>query len=270
MVSIKSIMYFFSINTLLTSFGFIQHILIENQPCVYRWLPTAYLTFVIRNYALMTMIDYCVKHKPLIKNHLTLKETYKHEFDVNVLSSTLIETLTYIIVRTYILNNDYNTISLDDILCFIPLSFIFELVFDFFHYWTHRMVHHPLLYAYIHKKHHKHLHPITITTYYQDPLDIMITNSLPIILTLLLFPLFSLPQFHTLLVYKNYIEISGHCGRHLAPSNSFTQCIWLPRLFNIQLYTEEHDMHHSINKCNFSKRFSLWDKIFGTFRAKKI
>lgn len=40
---------------------------------------------------------------------------------------------------------------------------------------------------------------------------------------------------------------------------------WLPRLFNFQLKVEEdHDLH-----CNYSKRFTLWDKVFGTFVEKK-
>ena len=50
----------------------------------------------------------------------------------------------------------------------------------------------------------------------------------------------------------------------MRPTSSFPQCIWLPRLFNIELYTEDHDLHHSRNNCNYSKRFSLWDKIFKT------
>lgn len=264
-MSLKSIVYFFSINTMLTSLALVQNTLIEKQSSVYSWLLLIYVTFVIRNYTLMALIDRGVKHKSLIENHLTVKESYKHEFDLNVLSSTLVEALTYVVVRVYILKGCY-TVTIGDIIWFIPFSFLFELVFDFFHYWTHRMVHHHFVYAYIHKKHHKHFHPITITTYYQEPLDLLITNSVPVVLTLLLIPLLSLPQYHIMLTYKEYIEISGHCGRHLFPSSSFTQCIWLPRLFNIQLYTEEHDMHHSLNKCNYSKRFSLWDKVFGTYR----
>ena len=264
MISFKSILNFLSINTMLTSLAIVQHTLIENQPRVYSWLLTIYATFVVRNYGLMALIDHGVKHKPLIKNHLTVKELYKHEFDLNLLSSTLVEAVTYVFVRVYVLKAS-STVTLGDIVWFIPHSFLFELVFDFFHYWTHRMVHHHLLYAYIHKKHHKHLHPITITTYYQEPLDLLITNTVPTLLTLLMIPMMSLPQYHMMLTYKEYIEISGHCGRQLFPTHSFIQCIWLPRLLNIQLYTEEHDLHHSVNRCNYSKRFTIWDKVFGTY-----
>lgn len=249
---------------MLTSLGIAQYVLIESHSHVCIWLLIILAVFLIRNYGLMALIDHGVKHKPLIKSHLTIKESYKHEFNLCVLSSTLVEVLTYVFIRTYLLST-CTTVSMFDVAWFIPYSLLFELVLDFFHYWTHRMVHHRVLYAYTHKKHHKFLHPTTIVTYYQDPLDLLITNSLPTVLTLLLLPFISLPQFHMLLMYKEYIEISGHCGRQLFPSSSFAQCIWLPRLFNIQLYTEEHDLHHSVNNCNYSKRFTLWDKVFGTY-----
>jgi sterol desaturase/sphingolipid hydroxylase (fatty acid hydroxylase superfamily) len=67
------------------------------------------------------------------------------------------------------------------------------------------------------------------------------------------------------LSYKTFIEISGHSGKKLYPNGSFSQFIWLPRFFNISLYTEDHALHHSSNYCNYSKRFSLWDKQFETY-----
>lgn len=63
-----------------------------------------------------------------------------------------------------------------------------------------------------------------------------------------------------------FIEISGHIGKRMHPTSSFSQFIWLPKFFNIELYTEDHDLHHSHNNCNYSKRFSLWDKVFGTHK----
>lgn len=131
MVSFKSVVNFFSINTMLTSLAIVQHALIENQPCVYGWLLTTYAIFVIRNYYLMALIEHGIENKTLIKTHLTVKESYKHEFHLNVLSSTFIETLTYVVVRLFILNA-YSTITLGDVIWFIPYSFLFELVFDFF------------------------------------------------------------------------------------------------------------------------------------------
>jgi len=71
-------------------------------------------------------------------------------------------------------------------------------------------------------------------------------------------------EIQLVLVYKSFIEISGHSGKDIK-SGSFPICIWLPKLFNIELFTKQHDLHHSKFFYNYSKRFSLWDKVFGTY-----
>jgi sterol desaturase/sphingolipid hydroxylase (fatty acid hydroxylase superfamily) len=123
------------------------------------------------------------------------------------------------------------------------------------------------IYKYLHKKHHKFKHPIAITTFYQEPFDLIITNSLPTILSLLIVPHLTYLQFHFIIVYKNFIEISGHSGKILYPVSSFPQFMWLPKWLRIDLYCEDHDYHHSFNNCNYSKRFSLWDKVFNTYKS---
>ena len=98
-----------------------------------------------------------------------------------------------------------------------------------------------------------------------DPFDLILSNSLPQYLSLVIYPDISLFLYNIILVYKTFIEISGHCGKKLFPIGSFTQFVWLPTFFDITLYSEDHDLHHSKNKYNFSKRFSFWDKLFGTY-----
>jgi len=72
-------------------------------------------------------------------------------------------------------------------------------------------------------------------------------------------------QFILISTYKVFIEISGHLGKKIN-STSFTQCMWIHKLLSIELKVEHHDLHHTLNNCNYAKRFSLWDKIFGTFK----
>ena len=75
---------------------------------------------------------------------------------------------------------------------------------------------------------------------------------------------------HTLLlVYKAFIEISGHSGKVLLKATSFPQWKWLPIFFGIELYTCDHHTHHRNPKTNFSKRFVLWDKVFSTHLRNK-
>jgi len=263
MISIRSIYNFITINTFLFLLAYIEYIIIHDIN-----LFNKFVLFVLRNYTLIYMIEYNTTSKPKI-NEETSTELYNHEFNIHVLSSTFVETMTYIIIQHNFDFSDDNGVY--SIVTFIPISFLFEICFDFFHYFSHRILHNKYLYKYLHKKHHTFKHPSAIITFYQDPMDLVLTNSVPTILTLsiykhIFYPKMSYYQFHLITIYKTFIEISGHCGRVMYPTSSFTQCIWLPRIFGIELYTEDHDLHHSMNNCNYAKRFSLWDKIFGTYK----
>jgi len=225
----------------------------------------------IKNYVLMFIINFGLKNKKNIVENNNLIEAYYGEFCMNVFQATFVEVLTLMIVhKFYFTFPIINFNILYEFIWFIPLSFIFEIIFDFFHYWTHRIAHMNItLYKYLHKKHHKFVHPSPITTFYQEPLDLILTNSLPIIFTLLITPQLTYFQYILILLYKTYIEISGHTCKKLYPTSSFPQFMYLPKYLNIELYAEDHDNHHSKNNCNYSKRFSLWDKLFGTYYKTK-
>lgn len=215
----------------------------------------------------MKFIDYGVSNKESINKDIASipKEEYKYEFHYYVLTATTVETITHLFINNNFIYIDHTLYQ--DIILFIPISFIFEIIFDFFHYISHRALHSKFLYKYAHKVHHKFKHPITITSYYQDPIDLIITNSIPTMLALSLTKNISYRQFNLMLIYKTFIEISGHCGKNVYPTCSFSQFIWLPKLLQIDLYTEDHDLHHSLNNCNYAKRFSIWDKVFNTYAS---
>lgn len=149
-----------------------------------------------------------------------------------------------------------------DILTFIPVSFLFEIMFDFFHYWSHRCMHALPQLAKYHHIHHTHVHIRPISAFQHHWVDLLLTNVVPFVLT-----------SHALCVsnwtligimwYKSIVEIGGHCGKVLKTS-SFPQCIWLPRLFGIELYSQHHADHHRCGTRMFGKRFTLWDRVFGT------
>jgi len=157
---------------------------------------------------------------------------------------------------------------------FIFKSFLYEVVFDFFHYITHRICHQvPQLYG-IHKTHHKYLNPTPLSTFHQDPVDIVLTNVFPSVASVtLLRSVFGVTfdplEYSLLLSYKTFIEIAGHAGVETS-ATSFPQCAALPKALGIELRTNDHDLHHSRVKCNYSKRFTLWDKVFGTFSVEKV
>ena len=154
----------------------------------------------------------------------------------------------------------------------ILFSFVFEIIFDFWHYWIHRILHsHRILYQYIHKKHHKYCNPSAEVTFYMSVFDLILGHCFPLILTSYILNCYlgGLYKFHLIKmnIYLSYIEVAGHIGKKMNPTSSFTQFVWFPRLLGIELYTEDHHLHHSKLNCNFSKRFNLWDRIFGTFAS---
>jgi len=146
-------------------------------------------------------------------------------------------------------------------------SFLFEVVFDFCHYWMHRLAHmHPLVYRWTHKRHHRYNHPTLLAGYYMSPVDMMLTYCLPFTIATTFTSINTATDLNVLMTYLAFQEFSGHLGKKMAPASSFVQFMWLPRLLGIELYTEDHDLHHTLSTVNYSKRFALWDKVFGTYR----
>jgi sterol desaturase/sphingolipid hydroxylase (fatty acid hydroxylase superfamily) len=72
---------------------------------------------------------------------------------------------------------------------------------------------------------------------------------------------FTIFQFHLVMSLKGAAEIAGHSGLSGA---HFYSSPMLPFKLPISLTCEEHTLHHSRNVVNFSKRFILWDLVFGT------
>jgi sterol desaturase/sphingolipid hydroxylase (fatty acid hydroxylase superfamily) len=127
-------------------------------------------------------------------------------------------------------------------------------------------MHYPLFYKYVHYQHHTAYLINANTTYNHTLPDLIITNFLPIVATSAILPV-SQYTLTTIFWYKAILEVSGHTGKDT--SSSFIQCIYLPRLLGIPLYSRDHNKHHIQPKVNFSKRFCIWDKIFGTYSSER-
>ena len=172
---------------------------------------------------------------------------------------------------------------------FILVSFVFEVVFDFFHYGAHRASHacaaarsarRPgavrALAAFVgrgHATHHRCTALAPVLAYEQSLSDVLLCNALPALLALGACAAAGAAvddaALALLWTYKAYVEAAGHAGCE-SRATSFPQCVWLPRALGIDLRTIDHDAHHArraANGCNFAKRFTLWDRAFGTYAA---
>ena len=219
------------------------------------------------NVVLMAFIYLGTRHKPAISSLQRPPQTFtSRTADIAFLfASSFIQA----VLHEVILHN-YPVASVGR---FLPLNlFLFELVFDLVHYTTHRLSH--TVYYGFHKIHHWHAHPTLIDTFCHHPVDLFLMDCVPILVAFWVFSdVFDAFQVQLILVYNSFIEISGHSGKSSRRKNNpgyhtgcFPLCIWLPRLLCIELITEDHDLHHSTHTCNYGKRFSLWDKLFFTYR----
>mmetsp|Transcript_16740 Transcript_16740/g.39837 ORF Transcript_16740/g.39837 Transcript_16740/m.39837 type:complete len:296 (+) Transcript_16740:20-907(+) len=147
----------------------------------------------------------------------------------------------------------------------------FELTYDFLFYWAHRMAHaHPLVYRLVHKLHHAHTHDVRLLSALQmGPLDVLLTHTLPVLGALAIIPLAPGFEYNVGKTYLLFQEFYGHAGVENRGRN-FGPAPWLARALDVELRSADHQRHHIRADVNFSKRFSLWDRLFCTWSAAEI
>jgi len=255
MISLRSIKYYILTNSSIILLSYIQYSILNYYNFTYL---SCFIANIIK-ISLLTIIIYLLSYQ---------KKYYTDGVRNNIFSITdYVKTTSIDTLSFYLIVNNIATLTTNignDIIYFIPKSFIFELIFDFCHYWMHRTLHmYPILYINIHKKHHNDKLIDIYTTFSHTIPDYLLTNTLPLIITSSIIPMTTY-QITIQFMYKVLLEIAGHSGK-VNKSSSFAQCIWLPRLFNIELKTNDHNTHHINAQYNFSKRFSIWYKLYGTY-----
>ncbi len=146
-------------------------------------------------------------------------------------------------------------VEIDDygLLYFLTSIMLMIFAHDTYFYWTHRLIHHSILFKYIHKTHHTFDNPTPWAAFAFHPLEAIISIGIvPIILFIIPFHHFALIIFITFLtVYNAYI----HLGI------SVPEFKW----FQWQNTSKEHDLHHNGVKGNFGLYFTFWDKTMNTY-----
>lgn len=131
------------------------------------------------------------------------------------------------------------------------------LIHDAYFYWAHRAMHHPKLYHFFHKLHHRSVTPTPWAAYaFAAPEAFVEAAIMP--LMLLVFPLhdFVVLSFMTFMIVRNVI---GHSGYEIFP-RWWLDIKWLSWI-NVNTH---HDLHHSTFNYNFGLYFRWWDKWMGT------
>ena len=143
-------------------------------------------------------------------------------------------------------------------LWWLPVSFLLLLLIqDTHYYWTHRLLHHPRLFALTHAGHHRSREPSPFASFAFDPAEAVATAWLLPLLAFLI-PL-NLWMLAVMLAFMTATAVMNHCGREMWPER------WVRGRVGAQLITAtHHSRHHTHMKTNFGLYFRMWDRWCGT------
>jgi len=136
--------------------------------------------------------------------------------------------------------------------------FTFLLFTDFGIYWIHRWLHHPLLYARLHKPHHRWIVTTPFASHAFHPLDGFL-QSVPYHIYVFCFPMHKL-AYLGMFVFVNFWTISIHDCNYRVPRF----------LVNIVNGAAHHTYHHLYFNYNYGQFFTLWDRLGGSHRMPKF
>ncbi|MFY7786284.1 MAG: sterol desaturase family protein [Thermoflexibacteraceae bacterium] len=136
---------------------------------------------------------------------------------------------------------------------------IFLLIFihDTYFYWTHRLMHHPRIFKWVHLVHHQSHNTSPWTSFAFHPIEAIIEAAFfPIIVFVL--PIHPLAGF-IFLLYSIIMNVVGHTGFEFHPKNSLKHPFL--KWFNTPTH---HNLHHQYSRSNYGLYFNFWDKIMQT------
>lgn len=138
---------------------------------------------------------------------------------------------------------------------YFATTVVYFLAADFWAYLSHRILHWPLMYRYIHKFHHQFKAVSPFGAYALHPLEFIFIMS-----GFQGFVFFMPLHFSSLavnLVYIGYHAIIDHAGVDFDGHFSFSPS------------TMFHDDHHTHFHCNFGQSLVFWDWLGGSLRNNK-
>jgi sterol desaturase/sphingolipid hydroxylase (fatty acid hydroxylase superfamily) len=127
---------------------------------------------------------------------------------------------------------------------------------DAYFYWTHRLLHHRLLFRF-HAVHHRSRNPSPWASYAFHPLEALIQAAfLP--LALIFMPAHVTVLF-IVMVHMMLRNALGHSGVEIYPRDAVRRWPW-----SWLTSTTHHQLHHERMEANFGLYFVWWDRWLGT------
>lgn len=139
--------------------------------------------------------------------------------------------------------------------------FIMVLIHDAYFYWTHRLMHIPQVFRFVHRRHHLSDNPTPWTAFSFHPIEAIIAAG---IIPIIVFVIPSQPiAIFIFLTFMTFVNVMGHLGYETFPvkfrKNKIGQ--W-------QNTSTNHNIHHRHSGYNYGLYFTFWDKAMGTYKSE--
>lgn len=205
-----------------------------------------------------TLNFYTIFDRRLLRHPLILKNQIRLEMQVTLLSSPLMALPTAVLFWFEVQGHSqlYDSLAEGPRGCFQVVRDVVGFLFftDMCIYWIHRGLHHPRVYKYLHKLHHKWKVPTPFASHAFHPVDGFL-QSCPYHIYPFLFPLNKI-VYLGMFVFVNFWTVSIHDANYRVPD-------LLKPFINGSAH---HTDHHLFFDYNYGQYFTLWDRIGNSFR----
>lgn len=232
---------------------------------IFKQIPTAVGQFLM-NYLFIAVV-YFVVWKLLKRRLQNWRIQLKERVDAKQIKSEIINSLFTLMVSTLIVLAIYLMKSLGLTKIYTDINeyprffaiggfFIFLFLDDTWFYWIHRLLHHPKIFKYVHKVHHKSIdvNPFTSLSFHWVETLLLTSWIVPVSM---FFPMY-VPAFGLLQIWGLLDNIKSHIGYEFFPS------WWNKSIGKLITSSTHHNMHHSKFNGNYGVHFRIWDRLLGT------
>ncbi len=209
-------------------------------------------------YLFWILLKHIFKHRK-IQSVLLKKNQVKKEILYSFSTITIFSLNSLFIYHSYkngltLIYTEMNQLGL---IYYLFSLLVLIVLHDTYFFWSHKFLHKPLLFKYIHSVHHYSSSPNPLTSFSLHPIEAIIQA---MFLNIMIFVLpLHWSIFLIFSIFSYIYNILGHLGFEFFPKG-FTKKP-LIGLFNTATH---HDMHHKLNNFNFGLYFNIWDRLLKT------
>lgn len=183
----------------------------------------------------------------------------QHDIKLSILSSAIFALVAAFILSAYSLGITRLYSQAQQYgLWYLGVSYGVVLVLqDAYFYFTHRLFHHPFLFSWWHRGHHRSRYPTPWTSFAFDPLE-AIVHSLFLVGIVFVVPLHFITLIAVMITMTIW-AVLNHLGLDCLPT-AFPHH-WFGRWF---IGPAHHSIHHLKYSVHYGLYFTFWDKLLGT------